>query len=83
MSFKDTKEREAIMGPLFATEAKAEIPIFGEHKFTSKDTKSIVHAFVKEALNLTSDSVINLLPPPEYNVGLPLASLMVQPSDDQ
>lgn len=60
----DPKERETVLGPLFATEIQAGIPVFGQDKFMSKKSKLIVDAGVKKALHFTADSVINLLRPP-------------------
>lgn len=63
MDFKDPMEREKVLGPLFATEAKAAIPLFGSDRLTSISTKSIVDAAVKKALGSTADAVIDLAAP--------------------
>ena len=63
MDFKDPIERETVLGPLFATEAKAAIPLFGPDRLASKHTKSIIDAAVKKALEKTADVVIDLTAP--------------------
>lgn len=60
MDFKDPIEREKVLGPLFATEAKAAIPLFGPDRLASKSTKSIVDTAVKKALESTADAVVDL-----------------------
>jgi hypothetical protein len=83
MSFKDPKEHESVLGPLFETEAKAAIPVFGQEKFISKNTKLVVDGTVKEALRSTSESVINLLAPPEPNLGQASNSMIIESLPDQ
>jgi len=63
MDFKDPIEREKVLGPLFATEAKAAIPLFGPDGLASKSTKSIVDAAVKKALESTAKAIIDLAAP--------------------
>ena len=48
------------MGPLFATEAKAALPLFGPERLASKSTTPIVNAAVKKALESTANAVIDL-----------------------
>ncbi|KAG9244870.1 hypothetical protein BJ878DRAFT_504147 [Calycina marina] len=60
MNFKDPMERERVLGPLFATEAKEAIPLFGPERFTPESAKPIVYAAVKKALESTADAVIDL-----------------------
>lgn len=83
MHFKDAKESEAVLGPLFATEAKAAIPVFGPDKFRSKDTKLKVDTAVKDSLKSLEHSVINLLEPPDADAGPTSSNLTVGLLGDQ
>jgi hypothetical protein len=83
MRFKDAKESEAVLGPLFATQAKAAIPVFGPDKFRSKDTKLKINAAVKDALKSPEHSVINLHEPPDADVGPTSSNLIVGSLGDQ
>jgi hypothetical protein len=83
MSFKDPKERESVLGPLFETEAKGAIPVFGQEKFMSNNTKFVVDGTVKKALLSTSESVINLLAPPEPNLGQASNSMITESLPNQ
>lgn len=83
MDFKDPKEREIVLGPLFATEAKAAMPVFGPHRFTSKPTKQMVNDTIKKALQSTSESVVNLLRPTEGGIGVTTNGLIGKALGDQ
>lgn len=61
MNFKDPKEREAVLGPLFETAATVDIPAFGPDKFTTTKTTALLKAAVKKALQSTEDPVVDLL----------------------
>ena len=61
IKFSDPNEREIVLGPLYATETKAEIPIYGAEKFTSKNAKSLLNSAVKQALQSGANPVVNLL----------------------
>jgi hypothetical protein len=63
MNFADSNERERILGPLFATEAAADAPIFGTEKFTSPNAKSLLIAAIKRSLQSKEDPVVDLLAP--------------------
>jgi len=78
LNFQDPNERASVLGPLFATEVKASIPVFGSEKFTSKKTEKVVKAAVKQALQSTQDPVTILLPgaaPRPGSRSLPVESL--------
>src|SRR4051812_46650423 len=61
MDFKDPSERESNFGPLFASQAKADIPVFGSERFASKSTKVMLDAAVRTSLLSRQNAVINLL----------------------
>jgi hypothetical protein len=69
MNFKDPGERDNVLGPLFANEAKAGIPIFGPEKFASKSTRARLDAIVKRLLQSPQEHVINLLAATEASSG--------------
>jgi hypothetical protein len=71
MKFSDPNERDAALGPLHATEAKDNIPIFGAEKFTSKNTKLLVNSTVKQALQSNTNPVVNLLASTKSEMGHP------------
>lgn len=74
MSFKDPNERDELLGPLFASEAKADAPIFGPERFTLKSTRVKLDAAIRELLQSKHDPVINLLGPTEGYTGPELSS---------
>jgi hypothetical protein len=61
MKFEDPIEREKVIGPLYESEAKTAVPVFGDERLTSNATRSAVQAAVKSALQSTADPIINLL----------------------
>jgi hypothetical protein len=61
MEFADPNERDKVLGPLYATAAKAELPIFGPNKFTSKNVQQLLKLTVQQDLQSKEDPVINLL----------------------
>jgi hypothetical protein len=58
MKFADTKERDAVLGPLYANEAKANIPIFGSG---SKEAKAALNSTIKQFLQSDVNPVVDLL----------------------
>jgi hypothetical protein len=83
MDFKDPKEREAVLGPLFATEAKAAVPVFGEEKLSTNQTNSLVNISVQKALQSVTRSVINLLEPVEPDALQTSSSLTTESLGEQ
>jgi hypothetical protein len=63
MNFADPNERENVLGPLFATAAKADVPVFGPNKFASASIKTVLNAAIKKSLHSDADPVVNLLAP--------------------
>jgi hypothetical protein len=61
MNFADPSEREKVLGPLFATAAKADVPIFGPNKFASTSIKTVLNAAIKKSLHSEADPVVDLL----------------------
>jgi hypothetical protein len=61
MKFLDPSERDVILGPLYATEAKDEIPVFGPDNFKSKNARLLLNSKVKLALQSDTNPVANLL----------------------
>jgi hypothetical protein len=61
MNFADPSEREKVLGPLFATAAKADVPIFGPNKFASASIKTVLNAAIKNSLHSEADPVVDLL----------------------
>lgn len=74
MSFNDPHERDELLGPLFASEAKADTPVFGPHRFTLNSTRAEVESTIKKQLQSPHDPVINLLDPTEAEPGAGAAS---------
>lgn len=74
MSFADPSERDELLGPLFASEAKADTPVFGPQRFTLKTTRARVESTVKKLLQSAEDPVVNLLIPTESGSGPELNS---------
>jgi hypothetical protein len=79
MDFKDPIEREQILGPLFATEIKESIPLFGSDRFTSKITKKIVESAVTHALKSTANPVTNLATGNQFETKSSSTNLTGQP----
>jgi hypothetical protein len=75
MKFQDPSEHEAVLGPLYATEAKDDIPIFGSDKFTSKKAQLLLNSKVKQALQSTANPVIDFLAPIGSEMGRELSSI--------
>ena len=75
MEFSDPHEREVVLGPLYATEAKTEIPIYGAKKFTSTNTKLFLNSTVKQALQSDTNPVVNLLSSTKPKMGQVPANL--------
>jgi hypothetical protein len=61
MGFNDPHERDELLGPLFASEAKADTPVFGPHRFTLSSAKSEVESAVRKLLQSPDAQVVNLL----------------------
>jgi hypothetical protein len=61
LKFKDPKEQEATVGPLFATAAKADAPVFGPVDFTSTEATQKITAAIRKAIHSTDDPVVDLL----------------------
>jgi hypothetical protein len=61
MKFSDLNEREAVLGPLYATEAKANIPIFGPGKFTSKAGNQSFLSIMKKRFDSGTDPIVNAM----------------------
>jgi len=63
LTFKDPKEQEATVGPLFATAAKADAPVFGPVDFTSTEATRKITGAIKKAVHSKEDPVVDLLIP--------------------
>jgi hypothetical protein len=61
MKFSDPAEREKVIGPLYATAVKAEVPIFGPDKFTSKKIQQALNSTIKQDLESEDNPVVNSL----------------------
>ncbi|KAH6682042.1 hypothetical protein B0J14DRAFT_577770 [Halenospora varia] len=70
MKFADPKERESMLAPLYATAAKANVPVFGPQGFNSDDTQKKLAVAVKQAIHSDEDPVVNLLALQEMGKGL-------------
>lgn len=60
MEFADPNERDKILGPLYATAAKAELPFFGDDRFTSRNALQLLNMTVQQNLQSEDDPVIDL-----------------------
>ena len=69
MNFSDPSERDKVFGPLYATAAKAQIPIFGPEKFTSKNAQQLLDSTLKQDLQSEENPVVNLLPTKKLKMG--------------
>lgn len=65
MSFNDLRERIELLGPLFASEAKLDRPVFGPHRFALNTTRVEVESEIKRLLESKDDPIVNLLAPTE------------------
>lgn len=63
MKFKDSVEQEANLGPLFATAAMANVPIYGPKSFKNTDVATALRAAVKKAVHAGGDPVLDLADP--------------------
>ncbi|KAF4627846.1 hypothetical protein G7Y89_g10305 [Cudoniella acicularis] len=61
MNFADPIERETMLGPLYATAAKANVPVFGPNKYSLNETQEALVAKIKEAIYSNEDPVVNIL----------------------
>lgn len=60
--FKDPKEAEKVLGPLYADAAKADIPVFGPNGFNNLETKKKLNAAIKEHIHSGEDPIVEQLP---------------------
>jgi hypothetical protein len=61
MNFDEASEQEKVLGPLFATAAKSNVPVFGPDKFQSSKTKTILDTAIKKSLHSQEDPIVDLL----------------------
>lgn len=69
MKFSDPAEQENVLGPLYATAAKAEVPVFGPDGYRSEKTQDLLNAAIKKAVHCLDDAVVDLLAPSGALVG--------------
>jgi hypothetical protein len=60
MKFDDASEREKVFGPLFATAAKSNFPVFGPDKFQSSKIKTLLDTAIKTSLQSPEDPIVDL-----------------------
>jgi hypothetical protein len=65
LHFADSNEQEAVLGPLFATAAKADVPLFGSDSFKNPKTKKKMLNYIKAAIHSGKDPVVDSLATPE------------------
>ena len=61
MKFEDASEKENVLGPLFATAVKSEVPIFGPDRFQSSKIKARLDTAIKKSLQSSEDPIVDLL----------------------
>ncbi|CAG8959145.1 hypothetical protein HYFRA_00013008 [Hymenoscyphus fraxineus] len=61
MRFKDPEDAEKMLGPLYATAAKSDIPVFGPNGFNNLEVKKNLNAAIQKAIHSGEDPVVNLL----------------------
>jgi len=61
IKFEDSDEKQKVLGPLFATTAKAEIPVFGPNRYTSPKTTALLETSIKKSMESSEDPVTDLL----------------------
>jgi hypothetical protein len=61
--FADPDEQETVLGPLFATAAKANVAVFGPDKFITTKAKQRMVTEIKAAIHSGKDPVVELLAP--------------------
>lgn len=61
MDFDDASEREKVLGPLFATAAKFNVPVFGHDNFQSSKIKTLLDTTIKKSLESQEDPIVDLL----------------------
>ncbi len=69
MRFSDPVEQEKVLGPLFATAAKAGVAVFGHERFTTKKVTVALNELVKKSLESADDPVVDLLAPSDQTMG--------------
>jgi hypothetical protein len=75
MKFSDPSESDKVLGPLYATAAKTEVPIFGPDKFTSKTAQQLLNATIIQNLRSENNSVVNLLSTKKPRMGHELSNI--------
>lgn len=74
MHFADPLEQERVVGPLYATAAKAATPVFGPDKFTKKSVIDRLSYEVKTRLKSSEDAVVDTLAPFDTRAGVAASS---------
>ncbi|RFU25870.1 hypothetical protein B7463_g10476, partial [Scytalidium lignicola] len=87
MEFADREEAEQAYVPLYATEVKAEVPVFGPDRFESEKVEPLAKEAVDQHIESKADHVLDLLVPRELNGDLNLSveyeSLVLKPCWEQ
>ncbi|KAE8451231.1 hypothetical protein EG329_004395 [Mollisiaceae sp. DMI_Dod_QoI] len=83
LNFSDPKERERMLGPLYATAAKTDVPVFGADGYNSSTTKQALNNAIKKALESGKDPVVDLIAPVDITDHRPdVAVSPVEPMED-
>jgi hypothetical protein len=61
MNFEDASEKENVLGPLFATAVKSNVPTFGTDKFQSPKIRARLDNAIKKSLQSSEDPIVDLL----------------------
>lgn len=69
LRFNDLTERATVLGPLFETQVRSGIPVFGPDSIVSENAKSDVEAKVREKLQSAGNYVTNLQSTGKPNIG--------------
>jgi WD repeat-containing protein mio len=61
MKFSDPVEQELNLGPLYATAAKSQVPVFGPKSYKNPETAAALNKAIKEAIHSGKDPIIDLM----------------------
>lgn len=61
LNFEDTSESVKVRGPLFASAAKVDVPVFGSEKFSFPKIQDHLHTTIKKSLRSPEDPIVDLL----------------------
>jgi SEA/GATOR complex protein SEA4/MIOS len=61
IDFEDAPEKVKVRGPLFATAAKFNVPVFGHQRFQSPKSQTLLNTTIEMSLRSAGDPIVDLL----------------------